>query len=743
MSNMKTGRLDGTQTGTNLQVEVEGQEAKNTAQIAEKKKIGADGDRVVQGGASASQSIRRASGEVDPANRDRILDLAASALERITETVTSFHGMDHVSRDGRDNKYDGAGRPAAIPKVVARVSQDLGAIKEAAALFSSGQIDPGSAAAQKLGASFDDFLNIHAAMVRAPDAQWKYENEGSYPKQMETLRSKMAEIWSLSGSVIGEEAKAKAERQRLDQKPADYAPVTAATGRLWETAFGYYAPGAGQPHNKELNRAVEILKDNVSDVSYVREAGRYSIALSGVGTKRFVSNRGEIPIAKDEVIEKACRLILKETGLDDSVPIHIHHPGATPMRREEAWSVLAEAFATRDFIDKPKSGSDYYLRRWSPNLDLGAPRDKGYGWVTIPIFLHGNVVQSRNDQSMKDGTPDRIASDVNGYLWTRGFKDIHVEVLWSPRPLTQKDAEGLVARLDAARGDWKSAQSLEIMPPSPLTMTPTELMKHWVTDITIENGVHGAGREVVVHGKPAAGIDKREQLKAFERAVREILDDPASQGTPVRIQFPSEDGTPRTEYSMLFGEMTSTDNRSHNLQRLEEARAKVDSGPYSHIEYAKKDRREKAEKFGELGSAQAALVAEMKKGGGDASWEEALQKNLSGYFLGEGQADPSWRKNLEKLSIKERAEFLEIALRFVDPLTAYPTAAELEKTESLHVALSTWRRLEGRVALEHESAKNRTQVPEYMAHTDAIFRERLGGPALEYSLKAIEDARKV
>ena len=56
--------------------------------------------------------------------------------------------------------------PAKLPKVLARVTQDLPALKEAAALFESGQIDRASAPA--FAKAFDEFLTIHAAMVRSP-----------------------------------------------------------------------------------------------------------------------------------------------------------------------------------------------------------------------------------------------------------------------------------------------------------------------------------------------------------------------------------------------------------------------------------------------------------------------------------------------------------------------------------------------------------------------------------------------
>lgn len=668
----------------------------------------------------------------DGSKHEQTITNALAALEQLTAVVRDFHTTSH--RQPYDGKSFPIGeRPAKLPKVVTAATEGLRSVRDAAALFDAGRAD--RASFPGLRTAFEGFLDVHAALILGEQERHGYEQEPAYKDARALLSMKLEQLWSLAPAFLGKELVARLERQRLPAVPKDLPPVREAAAALSDVIRGSRAPEALAPRDTQLQTAVQILKDNLQDADYYREGGKHAIGLHGFGMARMVNGRWRAQASLEDV-ELASRTVLERLGLDATLPIAVRHPGPTPLRREEAWSVLRQAFDARDFIDVPTSGSEYGLRRWQPEaLELLPPPaaiflEDGSGSEAqiLRVAMYPNkLFDPLKERSHEEGTPKRLESDLKNYLWRRGFRDIHVFVTPMPRPLSPEKAEALRQRLAAVlSSDSKPAYG-----------TPEAIVKAQVNAVEVEIDALTNAREVVVYTPGTTTWDSLRLLE-IEGAVRALLsDDPTATATRIRVKLdprPNGLGHLPEPASVLFGRFSSEADRrrAHEDAQAVDARLAADPGLRA---YDRKVRAEALERFASGGAVQAELVAEMKSDldGTQAAWKHALGKNLTAWFLGEGSADPAWRQSFEQLPLAQRADLLEISLEFL---------GDTDQTPALREALVTFRRLEGRAALEAACTRNGTQSPEQMAQTDAIFGDGLRGPAREAALAVITEARQ-
>lgn len=676
---------------------------------------------------------KRASGKVSESERRQLVEVGAAALGRVTDAVRTFHGLDHFTPYNKDQARTVGERPTQLPKVLARVTQELGAIKEAVA-----HAKPSEAGSPDLAAMMEEFLVIHAAVQRS-EVKWNYEREGTYPANLQRLQAKLGEVWALAPAVFGAEEAARLTRRWLLEEPADLTAARSAAGLLDRVVHGYNAPEANGPKGPAVRLAIDLLRDNVGRADFSRDAGTFSVVLGASGMGRVAAGRGKRKVASPDEIVAAARTVLQGAGLDDSVVIRTRHPGNTPARREEAWDLLSEALKARDFVGTPEAGDGgRSLRRWEPTLELEAPdhgtRFTSGGRINLKMFANLRIADPTRPYA-RDPASD-ISSDAQAFMARAGFRDVLVIASWAPRPLTEASAQALASKLEALRTTdlpaWKrpAAGDAPADPPRVAHMTPRELLQTFIHKVEVQDGVHGSGRQVVLF----ADSDRSyyfDQLETLEKAVRALVDDPALHGTPIRIRVDS--GTrPSEQHSILFGVLTTEANRMDDAQRL--------TSPWFTASRARM-RREQAEAFAANGAAQASLTTEMLGDPEATAWLDALQANLTAYFLGHGAADPSWQRNLDALPSGERTAFLELALEHLDDPTKSSRAPRPPAVERLTEALGALRRLPGRVELEAATTRNGRTDPTHQAHSDAIFARALGGPALAHATAALAEAR--
>lgn len=691
--------------------------------------------------APASRATARTGGVADPrlpkaqaqssAKPEAVIAGALAALDRVTDQVRDFHITPHLGpKEGATQPS--RPRPEKLPRVLAAVTEGLRSLREAAAHFDSGRADASSHPG--LAAGFERFVDVHAALIRGDEATYPYEQEPAFKDARALLAKRMDELWSLAPSFVGKDVAERLTRQRIPAVPRDLAQARAGAQALGRIVGDHLAPKYFAPRDPALRKIAQRLHDNVMGVDFFREGGRYAVGLSGVGVQRLDRGRA-LPQASLEEVESAARTVLAHSNLDPDLPIVVPHPGATPLRREEAWSVLQQAFESRDYITQPKSGSEYALRRWEPGtFELLPPPSSSpmEQWRSEDKILR--IVQYTNGslhrgglRTFEEGTPERLEVDCREYLSARGLRDIHVEVTPARRALTLERAEAIKARI-------LSAISADAPPEAG---SPEALLKREVSAVTVERDAFAERREVVVYTKGTHTWD-RERLEGIERAARALLtDDPQAIGAPIRVRLvpePDHLGHLPEVSSIAFGEFQTEAGRQRGWSEYQTARAKLEQSP-GLVEFLRKARVAALERFAQQGSAQAELVRAMRADPECAreDWKPSLMQNLAAWFLGAGSAEPAWRLRFEALPLSQRADLLELSLELLGDTAQAPALRE---------ALVTFRRLEGRVALEAACTRNGTQSPEQQAHTDALFGQGLSGPAREAALAAVAEARR-
>lgn len=691
--------------------------------------------------APASRATARAGGVADPrlaqkdlradAKREKSIVGALAALDRITELVTEFHTTPHFGPyDGKT--YPLGDRKEKLPRVLAAVTEGLRSLREAAALLGAGQVDP--AKHPGFAPAFENFLNAHAALIRGDEAKYGYEQEPVFKDTRARLSTKLTELWGLAPSFVGRDVADRLARQRIPSVPSDLPPVREGARALWEIISGHRPLEYFAPRDSVLRKAAQRLEDNATGVEFYREGGKHAIGLRGVGIWRMEGGR-ELPRVSAEEVESAARAVLEHSKLDATIPIAVQHPGPTPLRREEAWSVLRQAFDARDFVAVPASGSEYALRRWQPDtFELLPPtperfvEPRGSDSKSLQLIQYTNGSTHRGSlNAFAEGTPERLEADCRDYLRVRGFQDVHVSVTLARRALSPERAEAMRQRIL----DTVSAEA------TPKVGTPEALLRSQVSAVTVEHDPFAERREVVVYTKGTYTWD-RERLERIEGAVRALLaDDPQAIGAPIRVRLipePNSLGHLPEVSSVVFGEFKTEADRQRSWEEYQSAMTKLEQSP-GLVGFLLEARRTAVERFAREGPVQAELVRAMRSDLECAreDWRPALLENLTAWFLGEGSPDPAWRLRFEQLPHSQRADLLELSLEFLGDTAQAP---------ALRDALVTFRRLEGRAALEAACTRNGTQSPEQRAHTDAIFGDGLRGPAREAARAAIAGARQ-
>ncbi|MBK6687823.1 MAG: hypothetical protein IPG45_25335 [Deltaproteobacteria bacterium] len=672
-----------------------------------------------------------------PSNGAQAIAAAQGALERLTAAVTSFH----TPRPLKPNA--GSEHPATLAKVLATLTESLSLLRRAAAHFDSG--GPRVKNDADFRAVFSGFLEVYAAL-KLVDQVGEVDPRPAFEDGRKLMLKKMDEIWALAPSFLGEAGAAKLEAERLVPIPNDLAPTRAAATKL-----NRFIRGGASSENATVRRAWKLLNDVGLEAHFSRQGGKYALSCDrgtawwlGPDLRAHASGRHEKGrpsrthqhYSLDEVAS-AIRTALEHLGLDSQLPVVLSRPSQTEQRLEEAWSLLHHAFEVRDFIAVPQALDPYAMRRWETgSISLEPPatgffKAQGGFFETRPglyvVSYSNDRFLSRSDHpSFKEGTPERLASDLRGYLAQRGLGDVWLEVKTAHRPLSEAHAGAIRDRLEAVRSSATK----------PAPGTPEALLKDQVSEIRVEQDPYSKEREVVVEVPGSSTGYYGEPLLRIEEAVRAILsDDPTTIGTRIRIKLdPQADALGRRPegISVLFGKWETPEEQARVHTQ---AAAADDRFAPSLKAYALERRLKGVERFAAAGQIQAELVAQMEHDPNEhrSNWQDPLAHNLAAWFLGQGAADPSWSQRFEQLPLSERADFLELSLEFLKGAQQAPGLLE---------ALTTFRRLAGRLELERACTQNGAQSPAQMAHTDAVLSAGLAGPAKEAAWSAIALARQ-
>lgn len=659
----------------------------------------------------ASRLARRSGGASDPrlasttpvgSKHAPVISAAQEALQRATALIDEVL----VAPPGPGAEL--------LPKAIAAVTGALNAVRPAATLFGSGRAEAGKE--EGLQAAFAALLGGAEALRLKAGVPQLVEQPPSYAPGLALLSRRANELRALAPYILGPvDAGAKAE-----QRPTEAADLAAT--RDTAAKLGQFLERDPQFVSAEVRGTLSFLKDVGLRVGWYRDGGQHLLyCTSSLKTKKGKS------VSLDEVAS-AVREAQQHLGLEP-LPFVTSSPKATASRMEEAWGLLHRAFSAQD----PESRA-----RWQPGgLHLHAPSTGLFseigGWsftseawpgLNVDLYSNDGWLARADHPSFKKGTAEGLERELRSYLAGHGLGDVPIAVKKARRPLTPEHAEAIRDRLEALR---TSASK-------PAGRSPEALLQTRVSEIKVERDPHSNELEVAVY-VPASGTGYYgEPLLQVEEAVRAILsDDPSTIGARIRIKLdPQEDqrGFRPQMISVLFGQWTTPE---------QQARAKTDDeaqgarlAPY--VRSFQVDRRTQGlDRFAAGGPVQSELVSQMKHDPEEAKgeWKAALRNNLAAWFLGVGAAEPAWTRRFEQLPLAQRADFLELALKFLDGPVP-PTLVEASRT---------FRRLNGRVDLERTCTQNGTQSAAQMAETDAIFKQGLGGRAKEVAFAALADAR--
>jgi len=652
---------------------------------------------------TSAVSIERAAGKVSALERARIVGGAASECRRLVGALKTFVTTEDVTKGADRPKYDGGRRPQVLAKLLSRVRRSLDVIGAAYPLVEGANDDDRSA----LQAGFRDLGMIYGAVKRSGE-RLEFASARPYASNRAQLDDLLEQLWSLAPSVLGSAETKRLERVLVEPFPAAYPAVQKAVSTLFGVPESRYDPG---PRDESLRDAYRVVREARPKLQLTRDAGVYQVGL------RLASGEGS-----PELIA-ACRKILESRGCDATVPIVALGAQPSASRMEEAWSVLNEAFAERDFIYEPEVGSHYYLQRWDATVQLLPPwspdSDRDRPKITVALFCDDLRLPGAAER-FGARYPDGMQSRLRDYMRARGFADVAIRVKASPRPLTEVGAKVAVERLAAARAQGEPGHYASV---GKNDDRPEDTLASNVTAIEIA-GTKDADRRIVVHARPAPE-GRYTPLRAVERAVRAVLDDPSSIGIPVLVLEPEPSYGARE--AAWFGEVAAP-------PRFDSARRAEPDERQKRIARLIVDHwHERASEMADVNGAFERLNERVRS-------EPALLGSLSASLVGDGRVDELVQAELQELSWSEQAVFLRAALLSMAFAAGEPVGPRHVDRRPIYRALNALERLDGRLQLERAAAANGDLTNSIKRDTDRLL-EGLGGPALEHARWAFDDVR--